>query len=117
MKAYNPAAPIHRGWDSYRSSTEEVRDGANAETSLERAMRLRREFLDALEECGATAAQGCSLFEGQDISVNYVVLGTCPGDCIERATFFVGCVNIQALVRGPRHLQSFLPFVIYGQLI
>lgn len=27
-------------------------------------MRLRQEFLDALKECGATAAQEFSLFEG-----------------------------------------------------
>lgn len=59
---------MHRGWDSYRYAPKSVAAGAAAETSLERAMRLRREFLDALKECGATAAQEVSLLEGGDTS-------------------------------------------------
>lgn len=67
LKDYDPAKPIHQGWDSYRYAPKEVDAGAGVETSLERAMRLRREFLDALKECGATAAQEFSLFDGGNI--------------------------------------------------
>lgn len=70
FNAYDPVAPIHRSRDSRRYAPGEVDAGAGAETSIERAMRLRREFLDALKECGVTAAQGRSLFEGGDIPVN-----------------------------------------------
>jgi len=63
LKDFDPAAPIHRGWDTYRYAQKEADAGPAAETSLERAMRLRQEFLDALKECGATAAQGYSLSE------------------------------------------------------
>lgn len=58
---------MHKGWGSYRYAPKKVDAGAAAETSLARAMRLRREFLDALKECGATAAQEFSLFDGGDI--------------------------------------------------
>ncbi|CAM9919092.1 unnamed protein product, partial [Scytosiphon promiscuus] len=66
LEDYDPARPMHRGRDSYRYAPQEPAAGVPAETSLERAMRLRREFLDALRECGATAARGLSSFEGED---------------------------------------------------
>lgn len=69
LKDYDPAKPIHPGWDTYRYAPKEICAGVSAESSLERAMRLRREFLDALKECGATAAQDLSLFElGGDVT-------------------------------------------------
>lgn len=70
FNAYDPVAPIHRGWDSCHYAPKAADAGAEAETSLERAMRLRREFLDALKECGVTAVQESSLFDGGDTPVN-----------------------------------------------
>lgn len=67
LEDYDPAIPLHRGRDCYRYAPEELGDGVAVETSLERAMRLRREFLDALKECGGTAAREPSLFTGEDL--------------------------------------------------
>lgn len=73
LKDFDPAAPIHRGWDTYRYAQKEADVGPATETSLERAMRLRQEFLDALKECGATAAQGFSLSEGGSTPASQVL--------------------------------------------
>ena len=79
LKDFDPAAPLHRGWDTYRYAQKEVDAGVAAETSLERAMRLRQEFLDALKECGAAAAQGCSFSERGDRPASQVLKsGLCP---------------------------------------
>lgn len=62
LREYDPATPIHQGWKTYTYSLREV-DTDGGESSLERAMRLRQELLDLLEECCEASTPTSSLFE------------------------------------------------------
>lgn len=110
LKDYDPSAPIYRGWDSYRYAPKETDAEAGAETALERAMRLRQEFLDALKECGESAAQGIPSLEGGDESQVQTDPGTVRGVCsrgrmirhVPVMVCFEACERIALEVSPPR---------------
>lgn len=65
-KGQKSADPIHGEFHTYRCDVESDADATTCttkETSLERAMRLRRELLSALEECDMITGRGTSLRE------------------------------------------------------
>lgn len=99
-KGQNSADPIHGEFHTYRYDAERDADATTyttKETSLERAMRLRRELLSALEECDMMTGRGTSLRE-IDAQVR-LSLPLSPLLCFKRKVSVEGgqeynCVNV-----------------------